>query len=100
MCFPRRLLPTCPIPRRPAKRRTLPTLIPQPQPHKPNPNPYPNPNPGPNPNSYPSQGKGNYDYDYPIPCAATLYGNSYVVKHQASPSCEGSCEAGKYCGMS
>jgi predicted outer membrane repeat protein len=41
---------------------------------------------------------GSYDYDYPIPCSATLYGNSYKVKDQASPSCEGSCPAGYYCG--
>ena len=41
---------------------------------------------------------GSYDYDYPIPCSATLYGNSYEVRYQSSPSCEGSCEGGKYCG--
>ena len=41
---------------------------------------------------------GSYDYDYPIPCSATLYGNSYEVRYQSSPSCEGSCEGGNYCG--
>ena len=37
---------------------------------------------------------GSYDYDYPVPCSATLYGSSYKVKDQASPSCEDSCLAG------
>ena len=41
---------------------------------------------------------GSYDYDYPIPCSATLYGNSYEVRYQSLPSCEGSCEGGEYCG--
>ena len=48
----------------------------------------------------PYQVAGTYDYDYPISCAATLYGSKYGVDYQASPSCEGSCPAGKYCGTS